>query len=608
MSEPLASAPEAQDHLPMLPPDPSGIGRRALLAGAVAGAALGAFAVPGSAGALEGGSSYFQPISPTRICETRADQGGYGGFRRIPGPGGRPAIRVKVAGRAGVAANAVAAVLTITTINRSSDPNWLSAYPGGSAWTINSNMNMSHGGHVVSNLVTVKLGVNGTVDITTNRAADIIVDVAGAYVPTSTARRSGRLVQITPVRVIDTRPAPNRINYSGRKPAAGRTVTVPLRGYVPANAVAVVGNLTVLDATRAGHATLYPTGKQRPVASNVNPSPGEVRAVGFMCELGATRSGAPAINFYTRWGMHFLIDVAGYITGDSHPRSADGLFVPIAPRRIVDTRDERFSLWPGWTRTARLPFGPAKLANTSAVAMNLTVAKTKGPGYFTMHGAQLRRSAVSNLNAFGVGQAVANHVIVAATTKGISCYARTGGEVIFDLVGRFTGSPAPIETAAPVNPSPPPAALPWRMDVGRMGVSNNGVFEGAPDPIVDAGNSWHWTGTGYVGDPQRNVVLFGHRTEGPAPWWNGGIYRFQHELRAGDRLNVWTNDNRVFTYKLVAEYVTSKYTNDILDHTRRVSGETLSLVSCTRPDRMPTSLEYRLVSTFKLVSWAETGR
>ena len=607
MPEPVAGAPEAQDRLPTLPADPGGIGRRSLLAGAVAGAALGALALPGSAGALEAGSSYFQPISPTRICETRPGQRSYGGFRRIRGPGGRPAIRVKVAGRAGAVASSVAAVLTVTTINRSAEGNWLSVYPGGTSWPGTSNMNMAGVNHVVSNLVTVKLGSGGTVDIATHKAADVIVDLAGVYVPTSTARRDGRLVRTTPARVIDTRPT-SRVRYSGGKPGPGRTVTVPLGGFVPANAIAVVGNLTVLDATSSGYCTLYPTGKPLPLASNVNPSVGEVRAVGFMCELGATGNGTPAINLYTQKGTHFLIDIAGYITGASHPRSSDGLFIPITPRRLVDTRGERFSVWPGWTRTAALPFGPARLANTAAVAMNLTVTRTKGAGYFTMHGARLRRGLVSNLNAFAAGQTVANHVIVAASTKGISCYAQKGGEVIFDLVGRFTGSPAPIETAVPVNPSPPPAALPWRLDVGRMGVSDNRVFEGAPDPIVDAGNSWHWTGTGYVGDPQRNVVLFGHRTEGPAPWWNGGIYRYQHELRAGDRLNVWTNDNRVFTYELVAEYVTSKYTSDILEHTRRVRGETLSLVSCTRLDRLPTSLEHRLVSTFKLVSWAETGR
>jgi hypothetical protein len=58
---------------------------------------------------------------------------------------------------------------------------------------------------------------------------------------------------------------------------------------------------------------------------------------------------------------------------------------------------------------------------------------------------------------------------------------------------------------------------------------------------------------------------------------------------------------------LVAEYITSKYSDEILGATRRVGGETVSVVSCTKTNRLPTDLDYRLISTFALVGWDDLG-
>jgi hypothetical protein len=58
---------------------------------------------------------------------------------------------------------------------------------------------------------------------------------------------------------------------------------------------------------------------------------------------------------------------------------------------------------------------------------------------------------------------------------------------------------------------------------------------------------------------------------------------------------------------MVAEYITSKYANDILGATRRVGGETVSVVSCSKTNRLPTSLQHRLVTTFSLDRWEDLG-
>ena len=174
-----------------------------------------------------------------------------------------------------------------------------------------------------------------------------------------------------------------------------------------------------------------------------------------------------------------------------------------------------------------------------------------------------------------------------------------GGHAIIDLFGWFTGTPSSVTTSVPYNPPPPPITPPWTINAPTMGLSG-GVFYGQPDPIVDAGHSWHWTGTGNVGQG-ASIAIFGHRTE------FGGPYRQQHQLRPGHRLTLHTADNRLYTYEMVAEFITSEFANEILSATRRVNGETVSLIACTLPNRLPTSLRWRLINTFRLIDWQDLG-
>lgn len=96
-------------------------------------------------------------------------------------------------------------------------------------------------------------------------------------------------------------------------------------------------------------------------------------------------------------------------------------------------------------------------------------------------------------------------------------------------------------------------------------------------------------------------MIFGHRTE------HGGAYRNQHLIGAGDLLYITTSDQRRYTYRKAAEFVTSRYSGDILAATLRLGGETVSMVACSKPNRLPTSLEHRLISTFQFVGCQDLG-
>ncbi len=563
--------------------DAVGFGRRAFIAGsaaAVAGATLFAGSGhPVEAAGLEPGSSCFVPVDPQRFCDTRR---GFG-FQRLNGT----TIRVPIGGVRSVPKGAVAVALTLTGVNLSGG-NWLSAYPAGTAWPGTSSSNSEYYSQAVANLVTVKLGVGGAVDVRSLAASHVVVDVSGYYVPASGPVAAGRLETFDPFRIMDTR--------TTGKPRAGQTVPVNLNGRVPADALAVVANVTAVDTEGGGFVTAYPLGQRLPLASNLNYGPGEVRASAVMVKLGAA-SGKIGFNLYTMTRSHLVVDILGYITGPSSTSSTDGMFIPIDPQRLLDTRKRGRRVWPGGTATFGLPRGMAQRAR--AVAMNLTVTSSIGPGYFTPYAAQTPRRVVSALNVVRPGQTIANHTFSKVSSAGVACFSQSGAHIIADVTGWYTGGAVPATVRPPVDPAPPGGPIPWIVQIPRLGVTQ-WVFDGDANRIVDAGHTWHWSGTGLVGQG-GNCVLFGHRTE------HGGPYRNQHYLRAGDELTVLTSDQRRYRYRMVAEAVTSKYSNDILGATRRIRGETISLVACSRTDRLPTSLSYRLVTTFSLVGWDDLG-
>jgi sortase (surface protein transpeptidase) len=119
-----------------------------------------------------------------------------------------------------------------------------------------------------------------------------------------------------------------------------------------------------------------------------------------------------------------------------------------------------------------------------------------------------------------------------------------------------------------------------------------------PDPVVNAGNSWHWTGTGSMGE-FAHVSLFAHRTT------HGGIYRYINLIEPGDEMFIQTMDERRFRYQMVRRDLTSGNGDEILSATREVAGTSLSLIACTKPNFQPTSTAFRIIVTGELVDWVE---
>ncbi len=388
-------------------------GRRRFLAGAgavVGAATAGSFLPEGFAEAeTPAGAGNFHILdNAVRLADTRSP-----GAYDVDRVNDRR-IRVRVGGVAGVPDEATGAVFTVTAVNWG-DPNHVTVFPTGQALPLASNLNTTPWA-VNANMVTVKLGSTGSIDVESLMPCDLIVDVLGYYQPVDGAVRAGRFVSLdTPRRAYDSR----ELTAGGPLSIIpdDSFTTIDVTAETAPTASAVVLNLTATECTRAGHFSVVPEGYDGPPpsTSSLNASaPGDTRASAVVCPI-TTIGGRRRIKVYSIFSAHLIVDVAGYYTGESAALSQIGLFVPLAPTRIKDTRapGEIGRLWPGWIVEAPLPAAIA--GEASAVAMNVTGVESRAAGYLTVTAARQKVPFVSNVNWTGPWAVVPNHVISAAT-------------------------------------------------------------------------------------------------------------------------------------------------------------------------------------------------
>jgi len=119
--------------------------------------------------------SLFQPLSPSRMMDTRYGIGG------ITGPvGSNATVKLQVVGGGGVPSGATAVVLNVTAVNPTSS-GYVTVFPDGITRPVASNLNFT-AGEIIPNLVVVPVGSDGKVDFY-NVAGDvnIVVDVFGYF-------------------------------------------------------------------------------------------------------------------------------------------------------------------------------------------------------------------------------------------------------------------------------------------------------------------------------------------------------------------------------------------------------------------------------------------
>ena len=312
--------------------------------------------------------STFVPLSPARLLDTREGIGG-----NIVPLGPDVTTSLQVAGRGGVPAVGATSVVLNVTVDHPSETGVMTVWPSGEPRQLVSSMNWNPG-DVLANLVTVKLGADGKVDLYNLKGlVPTVVDVVGYY--TTAPTNAGRYTPLPPGRVLDT-----GIDH---EIGPGQTLDVQVTGVrgVPASGVSGVAlNVTVDNPSAPSYFTVFPTGEGRPNASTLNFVPGLTVANLTLAKVGA--GGKVSIWNYDG-SARVVADVVGYFSANG------GRFVPVSPTRAVDTRIglglPQAQIGPGQTVTIPMVGGASPVpANATGAVVNITSTESSAQSFLTM--------------------------------------------------------------------------------------------------------------------------------------------------------------------------------------------------------------------------------
>jgi hypothetical protein len=125
-------------------------------------------------------ATYAALPAPRRLLETRSTGTTFDGqYQNIGARGAGASTQLRVAGRAGIPANASSVILNVTATQGAS-PGFVTVYPKGVTRPNASNVNFPPG-QSVANLVVANIGDGGNVCLYTHKPTHLVVDVAGYF-------------------------------------------------------------------------------------------------------------------------------------------------------------------------------------------------------------------------------------------------------------------------------------------------------------------------------------------------------------------------------------------------------------------------------------------
>lgn len=371
---------------------------------------------------------------PARLLDTRptgrTDDGQFqaGGVRAADST-----LVLDVAGRQTIPADAEAVVLNITAVAPAGG-GWVTAYPCDATPPNASSLNVT-AGRTIANMAISKLAADGTVCLYTSVGTHLLVD-ALSFFPSGS-----QLVPVVPQRMLDTRPTGATIDdlFEQAGPvAANGTVTLDLadRGDIPADAVAVVMNITATGHGTGGFLRAYPCDAALPNASVANFQAFVTKASQTVVSLSA--AGQVCLN--TSAQTNLIADAVGYFDASSD-------YVTLAPARLLETRVgptyetvdglfEGSNILAGGTTVQLTVSGRGNVpAGDQTVVLNVTAISSPGSGFVTAYPCGVQRPDVSVLNMVP-GTTVNNHLVVDTGTDGKVCvYVSTGTHLLVDVEG-----------------------------------------------------------------------------------------------------------------------------------------------------------------------------
>lgn len=238
------------------------------------------------------------PLTPARILDTREGVGAPVGKVSSGSP-----LELQVTGVGGVPDDNVEAVVLNLTSARPTTDGWITAWPSGETKPLVANLSYI-AGDLIPNMVMCKVGEGGKVNLEASSGSlDLIADVVGCF-----TADGAMLSPVAPSRLLDTREG----NGAPQVPVgAGGEVELQVagRGGVPAEAKAVVLNVTGIRPTARTFLTIYPTGESRPLAASLNPGAGKIAGNLVVAKIG---EGGKVTIYNDTGALNLTADVTAY--------------------------------------------------------------------------------------------------------------------------------------------------------------------------------------------------------------------------------------------------------------------------------------------------------
>jgi hypothetical protein len=230
-------------------------------------------------------------------------------------------------------------------------------------------------------------------------------------------------VELDPHRVLDTR-------SSGTPITGGSTRSLALAGTagVPADATAVVLNVTVTEPRAAGYVTVFRCGASVPSTSTVNFVAGETIAA--MATVGL---GGGSVCVAASATTHLVVDVDGAYS----PTAGTTVLTPVSPVRAMDTRVGGAARPTGGVQVLSLASLAAVPPSATAVVLDVAVDAPARAGFVTVYPCEGGRPLASNLNATG-GETASNAVTVRlGAAREVCIFSSMPAHVVVDVMGVY---------------------------------------------------------------------------------------------------------------------------------------------------------------------------
>jgi hypothetical protein len=357
----------------------------------------------------------FHSVTPFRAADSRTGLG----LTRIKAG---TAKQIRIAGKNGIPSDAVAVSANVTAANPS-DRGYLTASNCSSDPTTISTLNFL-AGETSPNQALIPLS-DGKICVYSNRNVDVVVDINGYIGPGG----ADLLMPVEPTRIFDSRTG------AALRPGENRAVKVTGGGAaVPADARAVVVNITSVNPAKNGWIRAFPCGTTPPIVSTLNPRAGSNRPNSAIVPVGANGSICLSSNVKT----DVVIDLTGWF-------GSSGVYeyTALAPVRMLDTRSNHPQLNPMPNARRLAPGQKLRLqvagsrgvpADAKAATLNLVAVGADGLGWVQVVPCGVSTD-VSNLNLRGAPP-IANGASVVLDAKGGVCLITSKStHVIVDITG-----------------------------------------------------------------------------------------------------------------------------------------------------------------------------